>query len=675
MFTDFIILIKCIAEIFQSILKGWDRDRKKKRKSVSFPMEECEVIGYGGEELSSDDDFNCDELPSSREESGEEPDGEDDRALNKLTKNNTDFNSVLGNLSGGKSPVQTLLLGAQRQRDTPSVQVTVQPFNNNLANSRKIHLNKLLEDTNRSLTMVPCEKKDEPPHKEIETRKVNITRGSIITKNHESAKNKLYMQNILNGKNDKRNSYNLIQEKVYITTSLCAKSEVREKDENIDYMNGQNKNRVILNCSGASLLGLDKSKDKVLESRELAGEPDGKADSDEAEIPVTPPPRISFLHRDAVEVKRLGEPYEPRRIDTIETLHEIKRSIQPVERRLTSSPETRLNELVEIRRLSVGDCESRHYDAKSCLSDNIEFRKNESVTEQRIETPDKNVCETPENLRRVEPALRRLSDSTDSRRNSEKVDGRRYTDVPESWKVSPDSRRSSVSHDESVKCIKRQAPKPPQCELEGEIEPQLKVESDTASECYERTTLRVEPIETTPVPVRPIRPDSLKISVSTEEAVSPPSSPEPEKIEIPYDVRRNSPKREPPPLPPTTPEPKKSPPEPLPRHNKTTFIEVEKKKTKMKETIKKLLRFGVKEEMDVEVQSPRVRPQIIHPLDLNKSAVQVLPSNNVSRKVLISFRLIVLYLYLIIINILQYILALTLMKLYLSTLSYTFTLS
>ena len=35
------------------------------------------------------------------------------------------------------------------------------------------------------------------------------------------------------------------------------------------------------------------------ESREMAGEPDGKADSDEPETPLSPPPRASFLHRES----------------------------------------------------------------------------------------------------------------------------------------------------------------------------------------------------------------------------------------------------------------------------------------------------------------------------------------------------------------------------------------
>lgn len=46
------------------------------------------------------------------------------------------------------------------------------------------------------------------------------------------------------------------------------------------------------------------------ESREMAGEPDGKADSDEPETPLSPPPRASFLHRDA-KLSQLGALHSP----------------------------------------------------------------------------------------------------------------------------------------------------------------------------------------------------------------------------------------------------------------------------------------------------------------------------------------------------------------------------
>lgn len=60
-----------------------------------------------------------------------------------------------------------------------------------------------------------------------------------------------------------------------------------------------------------------------------------------------------------------------------------------------------------------------------------------------------------------------------------------------------------------------------------------------------------------------------------------------------------------------------------------------KKGNKMRSTIRKFLRLASREEVRLEdgvggpppLPPPRPRPEIIHPLDLNKSAVQVLRSD------------------------------------------------
>lgn len=69
----------------------------KKTNKVIFPTTEFEVIGYGGDDVYSDDDEVPDVIDSPVRD---ENDTELDRELQRLTKSNTDFNSVPGNLLG-----------------------------------------------------------------------------------------------------------------------------------------------------------------------------------------------------------------------------------------------------------------------------------------------------------------------------------------------------------------------------------------------------------------------------------------------------------------------------------------------------------------------------------------------------------------------------------------------
>lgn len=99
------------------------------------------MIGFGGEEYSSDDD----DYPVYQENAASETDNEEeDKEFRKLTKSNTDFNSVPANLKNercaadlqnGKNSYSDLKFGmpvvdAEGRRQT--LQVTIEPFKNSV---------------------------------------------------------------------------------------------------------------------------------------------------------------------------------------------------------------------------------------------------------------------------------------------------------------------------------------------------------------------------------------------------------------------------------------------------------------------------------------------------------------------------------------------------------------
>uniref|UniRef100_A0A8D8V434 Uncharacterized protein n=1 Tax=Cacopsylla melanoneura TaxID=428564 RepID=A0A8D8V434_9HEMI len=109
-----------------------------KGSGVTFNSEESEVIGYGGNDEFSDDDDDDDFFDENPKYEGEDlPDSEYEKELQKLTKTNTDFNSITENLNKEPSeniqPITPLKLGRPdlNEGKTKSVLVTVQPFGNN----------------------------------------------------------------------------------------------------------------------------------------------------------------------------------------------------------------------------------------------------------------------------------------------------------------------------------------------------------------------------------------------------------------------------------------------------------------------------------------------------------------------------------------------------------------
>ncbi|KAJ9579553.1 hypothetical protein L9F63_004738 [Diploptera punctata] len=106
----------------QGILKRTQQIRRPKGSAVHFPAEESQVIGFGGGECySSDGEDTADQDESTTGSDGEE--GEEERALQKLTRTNTDYNS---NLSHSGLELGKPVTDSEGKRKTLLVSVT--PF-------------------------------------------------------------------------------------------------------------------------------------------------------------------------------------------------------------------------------------------------------------------------------------------------------------------------------------------------------------------------------------------------------------------------------------------------------------------------------------------------------------------------------------------------------------------
>ncbi|KAF5273047.1 hypothetical protein FQR65_LT04789 [Abscondita terminalis] len=131
-------------KVIESIIKNSVKNNTKKKRIVSFTNEIAKVIGYGGEDwseveeesLPSDDDDELDELDHEI--------GEAEKELQRLTKENTDFNTVNANLlieNGESKKSYTHLKLGTPQIDSEgrkqTLMVSVTPFGQDMKKSIK----------------------------------------------------------------------------------------------------------------------------------------------------------------------------------------------------------------------------------------------------------------------------------------------------------------------------------------------------------------------------------------------------------------------------------------------------------------------------------------------------------------------------------------------------------
>lgn len=136
---------------FQGILKGTKcLSQTAKANKVLFHNNEFEVIGFGGDDVYSDEDDYPDAPINGSTDDDDDYDNEEDRAFQKLTKTNTDYNSVPENLQEPKNGevkklIEPLKLGKQLLDDKgnkKTLLVTVTPFGGqNLTVKNKINVN------------------------------------------------------------------------------------------------------------------------------------------------------------------------------------------------------------------------------------------------------------------------------------------------------------------------------------------------------------------------------------------------------------------------------------------------------------------------------------------------------------------------------------------------------
>ncbi|CAH1722268.1 unnamed protein product [Aphis gossypii] len=354
----------------QSILKvngSCDKSRK-----VSFSIVETEVIGYGGEEYSTDEEYSSDE-----ENSSEFIDSGDDEELKRLTEANTTLNSkpeivsekaVVGaNVAKPSVVAVTAVVDSKSPVKKPMVQnkspplVTIQPFGGESPKSLVFNFLKnkeIASATTAAASVVAtaaCEEVQKIEKKDTEnvqlrktetTKKPTLTRSSLVANSNESYLNirrcslpaeeeeakptppqpTLPMLTLTNTEIPRAKLVHHpetvapveILRDVEETTEVV--SSTRESDTDIvgggtvPYKTRNNVPRMgtmhfklkLASASSqkpeplkliSSSAHVDSPQDSsLLTSREMAGEPDGKADSDEPGDPTTTPVNRSFLH-------------------------------------------------------------------------------------------------------------------------------------------------------------------------------------------------------------------------------------------------------------------------------------------------------------------------------------------------------------------------------------------
>ncbi|KAI5706842.1 hypothetical protein M8J75_011852 [Diaphorina citri] len=176
-----------------SILKSAG-NKPGRGSGVTFNAEESEVIGYGGNDEFSDDEDDdfFDENP--KYEGEDLPDTEYEKELQKLTKSNTDFNSVTENLnkdpSENSQPVTPLKLGRPdlNQAKATPVLVTVQPFGSNATKAQtKISVNTTMTSNVLSKSFNSVTDGLSKPSLIPKPVSENVTKTSVNSKNNDTS--------------------------------------------------------------------------------------------------------------------------------------------------------------------------------------------------------------------------------------------------------------------------------------------------------------------------------------------------------------------------------------------------------------------------------------------------------------------------------------------------------
>lgn len=299
----------------RGIIKSGKKDAKK--RAVSFSPNPVEVIGHGGEEWS--DDEGVDEGNSSASSSEDDsvvPD--DDKELERITKFNTDHNTnlLIQNSTEKRRTFTQLMLGKAQvdsEGNKQTLLVSVTPFGQEESKEKKVmksHIpiaknkevlvekkpNVVLTSYTKNVKEEVEKGKDEVDKKEEEVKEQVVEETKEIVEEvlekeacpeieelvEEPVKDVIKPASTINCELVKSRTELTIQLAPVLNDDILVKEDVVESDES---------------CESIGIL--------PKETREQAGEPDGRADPDIVNeppaLPLTPPPpllnpRISFLH-------------------------------------------------------------------------------------------------------------------------------------------------------------------------------------------------------------------------------------------------------------------------------------------------------------------------------------------------------------------------------------------
>lgn len=678
-----------------SILKGV-KNKKLESRKVSFPTDESEIIGFGGEDYSDDEN----EEDCLQENGGPEEDvvdGEEEKELQQLTKSNTDFNSNPVNLiendcsSELKKPVYTPLMLGKPVKDADGKKqtlfVSVQPFGagsqpSSVAINRKTHLRSLLHDSpdlnNREINSVPL---NSPVDKSVPiTYKVTDvddmkTANQLNCSNlSNSESNNLVELPLLNG--NENNILKPSKEEQFVIKESNGKTETVEKVE-ITKTDSHLTARMEEKSQIMKTSAVSKSYGQMKIAHSQFGTESVKFESEN--IPNNKKANILSDKKSVSEKRSVSEnrswSCEEKNVIEQKNIKNISNSVCGNRVSSKTNLYSKSNEILSRKSLSklscvncaCNDCLIAHGDVESeqsknilCLleTSNIQVRSQYSETlasqvPNTVESQDKDVSFHVMKILDPLPESREMAGEPDGRADSDDLD------EPPGLPSSPVPTPTCEPHPQPsfLHNLTKDKPKIP-------LKPKLVDSSSTTEEqekCEQSKEVR------TPSPTISSSPSSTELNGKSTKRQAPKPPPLPncdgpgvflrnsgnqsnvdspvvrERVKrvqreraascspLPSDSSSNGSGHQTPE--PSSPRQSVSVSHEILSHEKNTAVVDKKRGNKMRSTIRKFLRLGSRDEhLSDELLSPplppvRPRPEIIHPLDLNKSGVQVVRGN------------------------------------------------
>ncbi|XP_011296876.1 uncharacterized protein [Fopius arisanus] len=331
--------VKNIQGILRGLRTTAVTGSRRKKNRVAFPEELTRVIGYGGDDYSDSDTeldpsssdveiINCENTVE--EEVDSIQDTEEDRALNNLTRVNTNFNMVTANLtiapSEAKPKTVGLMLGRiQKDADgnkttllisvTPfggddvSVPTARRPIERKRADERPVALEKIVDmpliASNNLMAIKRTEASPQrvPDLEIVGTKSLPITSNSCPLKGTYESRQGETVKDIISGCREHLQKVEDEAEEVVSNDEGISVVGEQRADANYDDLGErtvEGESEPMESTEGSPFLDDN--------SREEAGAPDGKADEDEISVEcsgiIPNEPRRSFLHSETLATKK-----------------------------------------------------------------------------------------------------------------------------------------------------------------------------------------------------------------------------------------------------------------------------------------------------------------------------------------------------------------------------------